>query len=99
MLRRHSAQRPTFAPEGPAWLHYARVCSCPKRTMLSAALWPRCRLVPHCGHVCQRTDKPLYTKTPQLEQACEVNAGGPATTVFPASTALQDRMLKNAPQP
>jgi hypothetical protein len=69
------------------------------RKMLSAALWSRCRLVPQSGPVCQRTDKPLRTITPQPEQACEVSAGGPAITRFPAHAALQERMVSTLPQP
>jgi hypothetical protein len=37
--------------------------------------------------------------TPQPEQAWLVNAGGTATTVFPAYAALQDRMRKKALHP
>ena len=32
---------------------------CPSLSMFLAALWSRCRLVPHSGQVCQRTDKPF----------------------------------------
>src|SRR5215472_19357677 len=75
------------------------VNACPPCSMFSAAWWSRCRLVPHAGHACQRTDKPLMTNAPQPEQACEVNPGGTATTRFPAYAALAARMDKNPPPP
>src|SRR5262245_60468141 len=67
--------------------------------MFRAALWSGCRRVPHSGHSCHRTDKPFWTRTPQPEQACEVEAGGTATPLRPAHAALKARMLKHWDQP
>src|SRR5215471_17323020 len=61
---------------------------CPSRSMFLAALWSRCRLVPQSGQLCQRTDKPFDTMTPQPEHLWLVNAGLTACTRFPAPTAL-----------
>src|SRR5262249_41953207 len=72
---------------------------CPSRSKFLAALWFRCRLVPHSGQECQRTDKPLETSTPQPEQIWLVSAGGTAMARFPAYAALKARMLRNAAQP
>ncbi len=55
--------------------------------MFLAALWSLCRLVPQSGQVCQRTDKPFETMTPQPEQVWLVSAGGTATTKRPAHAA------------
>src|SRR6476661_7612401 len=33
--------------------------ACPARSMFLAALWSRCRLVPHSGRLCHRTERPL----------------------------------------
>src|SRR6185369_16617455 len=71
----------------------------PAHSMFLAALWSRCRLVPHSGHRCQRTDKPLDTSTPQPEHVWLVNAGLTATTRLPAHAALWVRMLRNAAHP
>ena len=38
---------------------------CPNLSIFFAALWSRCRLVPHSGQECQRTDKPFWTTSPQ----------------------------------
>ena len=73
--------------------------ACPARSMFFAALWSRCRLVPHAGQECQRTDKPFETSAPQPLQVCEVNAGLTATTLRPAHAALCVRMMRNAPHP
>ena len=43
--------------------------------MFFAALWSRCRLVPQSGQLCQRTDKPFWTTTPQPEHVWLVKAG------------------------
>jgi hypothetical protein len=40
---------------------------CPSLSMFLAALWSRCKLVPHSGQMCQRTDKPLAMMMPQPE--------------------------------
>jgi hypothetical protein len=67
--------------------------------MFFAALWSRCRLVPHAGQLCQRTDKPFCTTTPQPEHVWLVEAGFTATTRFPAHAALKARMLRNPLHP
>src|SRR5262245_26609936 len=72
---------------------------CPRPSIFLAALWSRCRLVPHSGQECQRTDKPFWTMTPQPEHVWLVNAGLTAITERPAHAALTLRMLKNALQP
>src|SRR5262245_61158939 len=62
---------------------------CPSEWLLFlAALWSRCKLVLQSRHACQRTDKSLWTSTPQPEQACEVEAGGTATTLRPGARCL-----------
>src|SRR5215471_12780198 len=72
---------------------------CPSRSIFFAALWSRCKLVPHFGQRCQRTDKPLATSTLQPEQIWLVNAGLTAITERPAHAALKLRMLRNAAHP
>src|SRR5215831_3382618 len=71
----------------------------PTHSMFLAALWSRCKLIPHSGQARQPTDKPLETIAPQLERLWLVNAGLTATTCFPAYAALKARMLKNALHP
>jgi hypothetical protein len=43
--------------------------------MFLAAFWSLCRLVPQSGQLCQRTDKPFETVTPQPEHLWLANAG------------------------
>ena len=72
---------------------------CPSLSIFLAALWSRCRLVPHSGQLCQRTDKPLATNTPQPEHRWLVNAGLTTCTRFPAHAALKARIPKNCDHP
>ena len=98
VLRLRMWQPTTLAPEGRIPAYAVLACGCPSRRIFLAALWSRCRLVPHSGHACQRTDKPLETIAPQPgpEHRWLVNAGLTACTHFPAFAALEARMVKNA---
>ncbi len=54
-----TATPPRRAMPGPFF------CSCPSRRIFLAALWSRCRQVPHSGQECHRTDSPFQTRMPQ----------------------------------
>src|SRR5262249_40157995 len=73
--------------------------ACPARSLCFAALWSRCRLVPHSGQACQRTGSPLWTMTPQPQHVWLVEADGTAITEPPAHAALKLRMARNALHP
>ena len=93
----------TLTPEGG--IHaYCSAChsvACPSCRMFSAALWSRCRLVPHSGHACQRTERPFCTIAPQPcpEHRWLLNAGLTATTCFPALAALKARIAQERAPP
>jgi hypothetical protein len=59
----------------------------------------RCRLVPPSGQDCQRSDKPLGTRTPAPDPVWRVKAGSSATTRFPAARAGKARMVRNIDHP
>src|SRR5215510_5106345 len=60
-----AAQRPTFAPAGPA----GPAVLLAQRQAVLGAVWSRCRLAPPSGHAYQPTDTPVWTKTPPAPTA------------------------------
>src|SRR5215469_14615143 len=72
---------------------------CPSHVMFFAAFASLSRISPQLVQTCVRMERLFFTISPPPEHACEVYAGGTATTHLPAHSALQVRIWPKLDHP